>query len=75
MILIYLIDILEDNYNILHDRFKTNSVNMMKNRPPVGKKTKEISIYISLVESIRQPWKLSLGTTATLKLFVSHTGL
>ena len=34
----------------------------------------EISIYISLAQSIRKPWKLSLGT-ATPKLFVSHTGL
>ena len=38
------------------------------------KETKEVSIYISLAQSIRQPWELSLGTT-TLKSFVSHTGL
>ena len=73
MQIIYLIDIFEDNYNIVHDRFETDSVNVMKNRPLVAKK-KEISIYISLVQSIKQTWKLSLGTT-TLKSFVSHTGL
>ena len=31
-------------------------------------------MFISLAQSIRQPWKLSLGTT-TLKSFVDHTGL
>ena len=73
MQIIYLIDIFEDNYNIVHDRFETDSVNVMKNRPLVAKK-KETSIYISLAQSIKQTWKLSLGTT-TLKSFVSHTGL
>ena len=73
MQIIYLIDIFEDNYNIVHDRFETDSVNVMKNRPLVAKK-KEISIYISLAQFIKQTWKLSLGTT-TLKSFVSHTGL
>ena len=34
----------------------------------------EISIYISLAQSNRKPWKLSLGTT-TLKSFKTHTGL
>ena len=60
MQLIYLIDIFEDNYNIVHDRFEADS--------------KEISIYISLAECIRKPWKLSPGTT-TLKTFISHIGL
>ena len=73
MQIIYLIDIFEDNYNIVHDRFETDPVNVMKNRPLVAKK-KEISIYISLAQSIKQTGKLSLGTT-TLKSFVSHTGL
>ena len=73
MQIIYLIDIFEDNYNIVHDRFETDSVNVMKNWPLVAKK-KEISIYISLAQFIKQTWKLSLGTT-TLKSFVSHTGL
>ena len=38
MQLTYLNDIFEDNYNIVHDRFKTNSVNVMKNRLLVAKK-------------------------------------
>ena len=40
MQLIYLIDIFEDNY-IVHDRFKTDSVNVMKNRPLVAKKQRK----------------------------------
>ena len=40
MRLVYLIDIYEDNYNIVHDRFKTASINVMKNRPIVAKKQK-----------------------------------
>ena len=54
MQLIYLIDILVDNYNILHDRFKTNSVNMMKNRPPVGKEQRKfqyILVWLSLSDN------------------------
>ena len=40
MQLIYLIDVFQDNYNIaiVRDRFKTDSVNVMKNRPLVVKK-------------------------------------
>ena len=38
MQLIYLIDIFEDSYNIVHDRFETDSINVMKNRPLVAKK-------------------------------------
>ena len=38
MQLIYLTDIFEDNYNIAGDRFETDSVNLMKNRPLVAKK-------------------------------------
>ena len=38
MQLIYLIDIFEDSYNIVHDRFETGSVNVMKNRLHVAKK-------------------------------------
>ena len=71
MQLIYPIDIFEDKYNIVRDRFERDSVNLMKNRPLVAKK---ISIYISLAQCIRKPWKLPLGTT-TLKTFVSYTGL
>ena len=73
MQLIYIIGIYEDNYNTVHERFETDSVNMMK-KNPCCKKNKEILIYISLAQSIRKPWKLLLGTT-TLKSFVSHIGL
>ena len=38
---IYLTDIFEDNYNIVRDRFETDSVNVMKNRPLVAKKQRE----------------------------------
>ena len=41
MQLIYLADIFEDNYNIVRDRFETDSVNVMKNRPLVAKKQRE----------------------------------
>ena len=45
MQLIYPIDIFEDNYNIVRDRFETDSVNVMKNRPLVAKKLRK-SQYI-----------------------------
>ena len=45
--LICLIDIFEDNYNIVHDRFETDSVNAMKNRPLVKKKQRKFQ-YILL---------------------------
>ena len=73
MQLIYLADIFEDNYNIVRDRFETESVNVMKYMSLVAKKQRKFQ-YISLAQSIRQPWELSLGTT-TLKSFVSHAGL
>ena len=38
MQLICLIDIFEDNYNIVLDRFETDSVNVIKNRLLVAKK-------------------------------------
>ena len=41
----YPIDIFEDNYNIVRDRFETDSVNVMKNRPLVAKKLRK-SQYI-----------------------------
>ena len=37
MQLIYLIDIFKDNSNIVCDRFETDSLNVMKNRPLVAK--------------------------------------
>ena len=74
MKLFYLADIFEDNYNIVRERFQTESVvKVMEYMSLVAKKQRKFQ-YISLVQSIRQPWKLSLGTT-TLKSFVSHTGL
>ena len=42
----YLTDIVEDNYNIVRDRFETDLVNVMKNWPLVAKKHKEnFNIY------------------------------
>ena len=44
--LAYLIEIFEDNYNIVRDRFEIDSVNVMKNRPLVPKKHKgNFNIY------------------------------
>ena len=54
MQLIYLVDTLEDNYNILRHRFETESVNMMKYMSLVTKKQRKFQ-YISLAQSIRQP--------------------
>ena len=44
MQLVYLIDLVKDNQNIVRDSFVTESVNMMKNRLLVAKKHKRISI-------------------------------
>ena len=44
MQLVYFIDIFEDNHDVVHDCFIKDSVNVMKNRPLVAKKHKEISI-------------------------------
>ena len=54
MQLIYPIDIFEDNYNIVCDRFETDSVNVMKNRPLVAKKQRKsqyILAWLSLSEN------------------------
>ena len=54
MKLIYPIDIFEDNYNIVRDRFETDSVNVMKNRPLVAKKQRKsqnILAWLSLLEN------------------------
>ena len=54
MQLIYPIDIFEDNYNIVRDRFETDSVNVMKNRPLVAKKQRKsqhILAWLSLSEN------------------------
>ena len=47
MELIYLIDIFEDNYNNLRDRFETDSINMMKNRPLVAKKQRKFQYILA----------------------------
>ena len=52
MQLIYRIDIFEDNYNIVRDRFETDSVNVMKNRSLVAEKQRK-SQYI-LAASVYQ---------------------
>ena len=54
MQLIYPIDSFEDNYNIVRDRFQTDSVNVMKNRPLVAKKQRKsqyILAWFSLSEN------------------------
>ena len=51
---IYLTDIFEDNYNIVRDRFETDSVNVMKNRPLVAKKQRKFQYtlaWLSLSEN------------------------
>ena len=53
MQLIYPIDIFEDKYNIVRDRFETDSVNVMKNRPFVAKKQRK-SQYILAWLSLSQ---------------------
>ena len=47
MQLTYLIDIFIDKYNIVHDRFKTNSVNVMKTRPLVAKKQRKFQYILA----------------------------
>ena len=62
---------------IIRDSFKTDSVNVVKNRPFVAKKveTQKKAQYIrTWLSHIKKPWKLSLGTTR-LKTFICHTGL
>ena len=54
MQLIYPVDIFEDNYNIVRDRFETDSVNVMKNRSLVAKKQRKsqyILAWLSLSEN------------------------
>ena len=54
MQLIYPIDIFEDNYNIVRDRFKADSVNGMKNRPLVAQKQRKsqyVLAWLSLSEN------------------------
>ena len=54
MQLIYLTNIFQDDYNILRDRFETDSANVMKNRPLVAKKQRKfqcILAWLSLSEN------------------------
>ena len=46
MQLIYLTNMFEDNYNIVRDRFETDSVNVMKNRPLVAKKQRQFQYIL-----------------------------
>ena len=41
----FTLDIFQYNYNIVHDSFETDSVNVMKNRPLVAKKQGNFKIY------------------------------
>ena len=49
MQLAYLIDIFQDNYNIVRDRFEADSVNVMKNRSLVAKKQRKFQYTSSLL--------------------------
>ena len=54
MQLIYFTAIFQDDYNIVCDRFKTDSLNVIKNRPLVAKKQRKfqyILAWISLSEN------------------------
>ena len=50
LMLIYFIDIFEDNQNIARDRFETDSVNVMKNRPLVAKKQRKFQYLASVYQ-------------------------
>ena len=62
--LIYLAHIYEDNFNIVRDRFETDSANVMKYMSPVTKKQMKFQYY-----------QTTMRGTTTFKSFVSHTGL
>ena len=47
MQLIYLFDIFKDNYDTVRDRFETDSVNVMKNRPRVAKKQRKFQYILA----------------------------
>ena len=54
MQLIYFAAIFQNDYNIVCDRFKTDSLNVIKNRPLVAKKQRKfqyILAWISLLEN------------------------
>ena len=61
MQLIYLIDIFQDDYNILRDRFETDSVDLMKNGLLVAKKQSKfqyILAFLSLSEKNHENCRL-----------------
>ena len=45
MQIIYLIGIFQDYFNIVCDRFETDSVNVMKNRPLIAEKQRKFKLY------------------------------
>ena len=47
MQLFYIIDIFQDNYNIVCDRFETDSVNVIKNRSLVAKKERKFQYILA----------------------------
>ena len=51
MQLIYLADNFQGTYNIVRDRFETDSVNVMKNRPLVAKKRKKFQYILAWLSS------------------------
>ena len=69
MQLIYPIDIFEDNYNIVRDRFETDSVNVMKNRPLVAKKQRK-SQYILAWLSLSEKFIMMKLNLHNLEVFV-----
>ena len=69
MQLIYPIDIFEDNYNIVRDRFETDSVNVMKNRPLVAKKQRK-SQYILAWLSLSEKFIMMQLNLHNLEVFV-----
>ena len=67
MQLIYRIDIFEDNYNIVRDRFETDSVNVMKNRSLVAKKQRK-SQYMLAASVYQKTMKIVARNNNTLNI-------
>ena len=65
MQLIYRIDIFEDNYNIVRDRFETDSVNVLKNTSLVAKKQRK-SQYILAASVYEKTMKIVARNNNTL---------
>ena len=49
------IDIFQGDYNILRDRFKTDSVNIMKNKLLVAKKQRKFQYILAWLNPLRKP--------------------